>query len=213
MPPGVQKNVKERTLTLPSEFPCWELESWWNPKCSESDYKGQNPIARRVFHTIGKLLKPRCLRWAHMTHLDIWNTSYSQKKGRESNCESNWQFDIQPLKVRNWFDFLDCRWRATYHWKALDEGYNFVSDLILIKSLHTKLWGPKVARILSLKILGLPFGNPKTKCHLDVNLVERHKVYYKGGKWWLPPSLGRGESCEFELPVVRPSTKSAQIMH
>jgi len=42
-----------------------------------------------VFYTIEKLLKYRCLKWAHMTHLDIWNTSYGQKKGQESN----WQFD------------------------------------------------------------------------------------------------------------------------
>jgi hypothetical protein len=27
MPMGVQKSVRERTLTLPSELPCWELES------------------------------------------------------------------------------------------------------------------------------------------------------------------------------------------
>jgi hypothetical protein len=32
-----------------------------------------------------------------------------------------------------------CRWWATYRWKALDEGYNFALDLILIKVLHTKL--------------------------------------------------------------------------
>jgi hypothetical protein len=24
------------------------------------------------------------------------------------------------------------------------------------------------------------FGSPETKCHLDLGLVERHKVYYKG---------------------------------
>jgi hypothetical protein len=24
-----------------------------------------------------------------------------------------------------------------------------------------------------------------------------HKEYYKGGRWWLPSSLGHGESCEF----------------
>jgi len=29
-------------------------------------------------------------------------------------------------------------------------------------------------------ISGLSFGSPKTKCHLDVSLVERHIVYYKG---------------------------------
>ncbi len=31
---------------------------------------------------------------------------------------------------------------------------------------------PKVAR--------LALGNPRTKCHLDVGLVEKHKIYYKG---------------------------------
>jgi len=30
-------------------------------------------------------------------------------------------------------------------------------------------------------ILGVPFENSRTKCHLDVGLVERHKGYYKGG--------------------------------
>ncbi len=71
MPPGVQKNVRERILTLPSELPCWKLESQWTPECSESDYKGQNPMARAVFHIIRKLLKHKCLKWARMTHLDI----------------------------------------------------------------------------------------------------------------------------------------------
>jgi hypothetical protein len=35
-------------------------------------------------------------------------------------------------------------------------------------------------RILTLAILGLPFGNPGTKYHLDVGLMERHIVYYEG---------------------------------
>ncbi len=34
-----------------------------------------------------------------------------------------------------------------------------------------------------------------------------------GGRWWFPPSPGRGEFYEFELPVVRPRTKNAPIMH
>jgi len=73
-----------------------------------------------------------------------------------------------------------CMWRATYRWKALNESYNFVSVLISIRGLHAKLWAPKVAGVPTLAILGLPFGSPKTKCHLDVGLVERHNVYYKG---------------------------------
>jgi hypothetical protein len=52
-----------------------------------------------------KLLERRCLKWVRMTHLDIRNTSYDQKKRRESNC----QFDSRPLKVKNRPDFLTCR--------------------------------------------------------------------------------------------------------
>jgi len=40
--------------------------------------------------------------------------------------------------------------------------------------------GPKVAGISTLEISRLPFGSPKTKCHLDVGFVERHRIYYKG---------------------------------
>jgi hypothetical protein len=73
-----------------------------------------------------------------------------------------------------------CRWHVTYHWKSLNyEGYNFVLNLISIGGLHTKLWGPKVAGVPTLAISGLPLGSPRIKNHLDVGLVERHKVYYK----------------------------------
>jgi hypothetical protein len=41
------------------------------------------------------------------------------------------------------------------------------------------------------------FGSPKTKQHLGACLVARHKKYYKGGRWWLPPNPGRGEPCAF----------------
>jgi hypothetical protein len=73
-----------------------------------------------------------------------------------------------------------CRWRVTHCWKVLDEGYNFALNLISIKGLKTKLWAPKVARVLTLGISGLPLGSPGTKCHLGASPVARHKVYYKG---------------------------------
>jgi hypothetical protein len=88
--------------------------------------------------------------------------------------------DSQPLKVKNRYDLLACKWCATYRSKALDEGYNFALDLISIRGLHVKLWAPKIAGVPTLVISGLPLGNPRTKCHLDVGLVERHRVYYKG---------------------------------
>jgi hypothetical protein len=73
-----------------------------------------------------------------------------------------------------------CRWHAIYRWKALDKGYNFALDFISIGGLHVKLWAPKVMEVLVAGISRLSFGSPETKCHLDVGLVERHKVYYKG---------------------------------
>jgi hypothetical protein len=71
------------------------------------------------------------------------------------------------------------RWHAIYCWKALNKGYNFVLDLISIQGLHVKLWAPKVVRVPTLAISGLPLGNPRTKWHLDVDFVERCRVYYK----------------------------------
>jgi hypothetical protein len=137
------KSVKEWTLTLQSEFPCWELKSQMNSEPSECEGRGQNLLHWRFFHIIGKLLKFRCLKWARIAHLNIWNTSYGQKKGRESN----WQFDSWPLKVRNRSNFLACMQRATYRWKAFDESYNFALDFIAIEGLHMKLCSPKVTGV------------------------------------------------------------------
>jgi hypothetical protein len=69
-----------------------------------------------------------------------------------------------------------CRWR----WKAFDEGYNFALDFISIEGLQTKLWASKVVKVPILIISGLPLRSPGTKRHLDVGIVERHRVYYKG---------------------------------
>jgi hypothetical protein len=130
----------------------------------------------RILYIIGKPLERRCPKWACITHLDIWNTNCGQKKGWESNL----QFDSRPLKVGNQPDFLACRWRATYCWKALNEGYNFSSDFISIGRLHAKLWRPIVVGVPTLAILKLPLGSPKTKSYLDVDPMERCIVYYKG---------------------------------
>jgi hypothetical protein len=94
---------------------------------------------------------------------------------------------------------------VTYRWKALDKGYNFVLDLISIKGLHTKLWGPKVA--------GVPTLATRQKNHLDVSLVEKHKVYYKGEGGGFPQVRAMMHLVSSSLPVIHPSTKSVSIMH
>jgi hypothetical protein len=83
-------------------------------------------------------------------------------------------------------------------WKELEEGYNFALDLISIGGLHIKLWGPKVAGVSTLGISKFPNGSPETKCHLDVNFMGMHTIFYKG-KVVAPPSPGCDESCEFDF--------------
>jgi hypothetical protein len=71
------------------------------------------------------------------------------------------------------------------------------------------LWAPKIARVSTLGISRLPFQSPETKCHLDVGLVERHKVYYKGEGGGLPQVRAMMSFMNSNLLVARPSTKSA----
>jgi hypothetical protein len=144
----------------------------WTPKSSERNYKGQTPLPQRVLDIIGKPLNRRCLKWARIAHLDIWNTSYGQNNGRESN----WYSDSWPLKVKNPPDFLMCRQCATYRWKALNKVYNFALDLIAIKGLHGKLCALKVVGVPPMGISGLTLGSPETKSHLDVVPVENYIV-------------------------------------
>jgi len=139
-------------------------------------------MAQGVLYIIGKLLELRCLKWACIAHLNI----YTQVMAKRRAGGSNWQFDSQPLKVGNRPDFIVCRWCATRRWKDLDEGYNFALDLILIQGLHVKLWGPKIAGVPTLAILGLPFGSLGTKSNLDVVPVGSHIVYYKGESGGFP---------------------------
>jgi hypothetical protein len=64
-----------------------------------------------------------------------------------------------------------------------------------------------------LAISGLPFGSPKTKCHLDEGFTKRCKVYYMGEgggfhRIWAMVSL-----MSLRSQVVRPNTKSVPTMH
>jgi hypothetical protein len=134
-------------------------------------------VSNGVPYIIGKLLEPKCLKWARIVHLDIWNTNYGQKKG----WKSNWQFDSRPLKVKNRSDLFICRWRVTYHWKTLNEGYNFALDFISIGSVFAKLWRPKVARIpipysSNVFYLGLTFESFKEwECVMGITNIHMSK--------------------------------------
>jgi hypothetical protein len=70
------------------------------------------------------------------------------------------------------------------------------------------LWGPK----LESPNFG-NFSTPRTKCHLDVGLMEKHKVYYKGKGGGFPQVWAVVNLVSPNLPTACLNTKSAQIMH
>jgi len=148
------------------------MESRWTPETSESDFRGQNSIAYNVLYIIGKLLELRFLKWSRIAHLDIWNTSYDQKKGRESN----WQFDSRPEKVKNQPDLLGCKQPTTYRWKELQLCFRshlnprFACKVMGLQSCESPSWHD----------FGTPTRESQEKTHLDVGPVERCRVYYKG---------------------------------
>jgi hypothetical protein len=179
-------------LTLP------KVGTWSCPRLP----KIQSLIARvktrcnqSVIYTIGKVLKCRCPKWPRMSHLDIYSPSYGQKKGRKSN----WQFDSQPLKVKNWPNPDVCRRIVTWRWKDLEESYNISLDLIPIEGLSKKLWMPKVPGVQPRTISGLLLGSPGKKMSFGCKpRGELQRILY-GGRWWLPPSSSYGESSESKV--------------
>jgi hypothetical protein len=117
-------------------------------------------------------------------------------------------FDFRPLKVGNHPEFLACRWHASYHWRALNKGYNFGWNLTSIEGLHIKLWTSKVTGISRLAL-----GNSGTKWHFGASLVARHIVYYKGegggfSQVWVVVSFVN--PC---LPIGHPCNKRAPTLH
>jgi len=116
------------------------LESSRTPETLELNCRGQNTSRWGVLYTVEKVLKWKCRKWPRISHSDICSTSYGWKKGRESN----WQFDSRPLKFGNQPDPDVWRWSATHPWKALEESYKFVLDLIPIRGLSWELWTLKV---------------------------------------------------------------------
>jgi hypothetical protein len=152
------------------------LESSGTLKNSDPEFRGQISLHLSVLYVIGKVLKCRCPKWPRMSHLDIFSPSYGQKKGQESN----WQFDSRPLKVGNRPLTDVYSGSATWSWKALDESYNFGSNLVPIWACGEKLWTPKVPGVQTRIVSGLHFGSPEKKSHLDVVFARSCREYYKG---------------------------------
>jgi hypothetical protein len=184
------------------------MESWWTPKISESDCRGQTSMDCGVLYINGKLLKRRCLKWARITHLDICNTSYGQKKGRESNC----QFDSRPQKVVN-RHFSDVRFgSATWVGKLSTRATTLLQTASRPKVCSQSYGAPKSRESHLAQFRESCAGVPG-KIAIWMWAPWRVTEYTIRGKVVASPSPGCGESCVSVLPMARPSTKGAPTLH
>ncbi len=131
-------------------------------------------------------------KWPHVSHSDICNTSYAQKKGRKSN----WQFDSRPLKVGNRPDPGACRWSATHHWKALKESYKFALKPHPNQRYEQKVINSQSPGSSNWDNLETPLWESREKVPFGCRCCEQTRRILYGGRWWLPSSPCRGESCE-----------------
>jgi hypothetical protein len=179
-----------------------DLESSGTLECLEFDIKAQNYSHWGVLGVIEICLKRRYRKWPRIGHLDICSPSYGQKKGRESTGRS--------LKVGN-RPLPDIRFEsATRRWKDLDEGYNFGSDFVAIRLCSRELWAPKVPGLQSGEFgdnFGTPTWESQEKEPFGCSLGRELQRIIYGGRWWLPPSPGRGESCVSKCSWLVPTPK------
>jgi hypothetical protein len=142
------------------------------------------------------------LKMALISHSDICSTSYGRKKGRESN----WQFDSRPLKVRN---RLDPGVQMKYN-TPLESSQGELQICFRPhpnQRSHLEVMSSQRPRSSNRDNFGTPPWESRDKkpfgcrCH-----GQTQKILYRG-RWWLPPSSGRGESSEFVLLVVCSNTK------
>jgi hypothetical protein len=111
------KKCEEMSPHTPKWVPILGIGISKDSQIFKEQFGGQNSLNWRFLYTFGNLLKRRCLKWAHMIHLNIYNISYGWKKHKLCACKG-------------------C---ATYCWKTFDEGYNCALNIPSIKGLQKNI--------------------------------------------------------------------------
>jgi hypothetical protein len=73
--------------------------------------------------------------------------------------------------------------------------------------------GPQTRKSPNFGNFETPIWSPGTKCHLDADFMAKHRVYYKGEGGGFPQVRAMVSLVNLSLPVARPNTKSALVMH
>jgi hypothetical protein len=167
-------------------------ESIGTPKISEFNCRGQNTLHWCALYIIEKLSKCRCWKWARMSHLDISSTSYDKKKRSKVKLvvwlltTKSWE-STRPRCVQVACDTpLESSWQELQVCFILHPNQRSEQKVIILQSggspnrdsFRTPPWESRDKKSF--------------RCRYR---REAQRILY-GGRWWLPPSPGRGESCE-----------------
>jgi hypothetical protein len=154
--------------------------------------------------------------WYHWKGLEV----YMSKMASHWSCghlqPKLWAKEGPGVKLAIWLPTTKSRestrsWRAlgsvTWRWKALEEDYKFGWDLTPIGGRGEKLRCPKVPGVQTGTVLGLHFGSPGTKSHLDAGVVGERKEYYMGDGGGIPWIRAVVSHVNPRSPVACPNTK------
>ncbi len=84
----------------------------------------------------------------------------------------------------------------------------FGSDLVaLIRFCSREIWALKVPGLQPGTVSGLQLWGSREKKPFGCGLRGVTQKILYGGRWWLPPSPGRGESCVSKCPWLVPTPK------
>jgi hypothetical protein len=83
--------------------------------------------------------------------------------------------------------------------ESFQRGLQLCFRLHLHQRFIHKVMGPQIRGSPNFENFGIPTWESQNKMSLECWPCGHTQSILYGGRWWLPPSLGRGESCEFEF--------------
>jgi len=179
--------------------PLWEFEFQWTPESSGSDYRGENPLdwKKKLYHW--KDIK------THMSKMGLHDPfgHLKQKLWPKERLGVKLTVWLPTIKSQESTQFPCVQVACNIPLESSQQGLQLFFRPHLNRRYAHKVMGPQSCKSPN-------FG---TKCHLHVGLVERRRVYYKGGGGAFLQVQAVVSLVSSRLPVVHLSTKSALTMH
>ncbi len=137
--------------------------------------------------------------------MDIFNPSYGQNKGRESNCQTG---SLTPdHKKVGIYLFLTSELRVRYVVGKISTRATTLVQTSLRSDFSVGSYELPKSRDSNRDNFGTPTWESREKEPFGCSprsVVQR--ILY-GGRWWLPPSSGHGVSCGPKCPWLVPTPK------